>query len=162
MHLRRRSAMNVFVADEQEESVDVAGVRSLAALVLEKEQCPPESEVSVILVGEDEMAGYNQRFLDRIGPTDVISLPIEELVPGRPPGAASDGPPPLLGDVILSPSYIRRQAGELGADFDDEFALMVVHGVLHLLGYDHAGEKDAERMEDRERAILEAAGRKRR
>lgn len=162
MHLRRWSAMNVFVADEQEESVDVTGVRSLAALVLEKEQCPPESEVSVILVGEDEMAGYNQRFLDRTGPTDVISLPIEELVPGRPPGAASGGPPPLLGDVILSPSYIRRQAGELGAAFDDEFALMLVHGVLHLLGYDHAGEKDADRMEDRERAILEAAGRKRR
>lgn len=154
--------MNVFVADEQEETVDVAGVRSLAALVLEKERCPPESEVSVILVGEDEMAGYNQRFLDRPGATDVISLPIEELVPGRPPGARSDGPPPLLGDVILSPSYIRRQASELGADFDDEFALMVVHGVLHLLGYDHGAERDAGRMEDRERAILEAAGRKRR
>lgn len=154
--------MNVFVADEQDEQVDVTGVRSLAALVLEKENCPSDSEVSVILVGEEEMAGYNQRFLDRAGPTDVISLPLDELVPGRPPGAVPNGPPPLLGDVILSPSYIRRRAQELEVDFDDEFALMVVHGVLHLLGYDHAEDGDADRMEERERTILEAAGRKRR
>lgn len=154
--------MNVFVADEQSEDVDVAGVRSLAALVLEKEKCPPESEVSLLLVGEEDMAGYHHRFLDRAGPTDVISLPIEELVPGRPPGATHDGPPPMLGDVIVAPSYIRRQAAELGWDFDDEFALMVVHGVLHLLGYDHGDDKEASRMEERERVILEAAGRKRR
>lgn len=154
--------MNVFVADEQPDPVDVAAVRSLAACALEEENCPPECEVSVILVGEEEMAGYNRRFLDRAGPTDVISLPIEELVPGRPPGPAPDGPPPMLGDVILAPSYIRRQAAELGNEFDDELALMVVHGVLHLLGYDHADDDQADRMEDRERAILEAAGRKRR
>lgn len=154
--------MNVFVADEQPHTVDAAGVRSLAALVLEKEQCPPDSEVSVILVGEEEMAGYNRRFLDRTGPTDVISLPIEELVPGRPPGANSGGPPPMLGDVIVAPSYVRRQAAELGVDFEDEFALMVVHGVLHLLGYDHTGDEEASRMEERERVILEASGRTRR
>lgn len=154
--------MSVFVADEQSESVDVTGVRSLAALVLEREDCPPRSEVSVIMVGEDEMAGYNRRYLDRSGPTDVISLPIEELVPGRPPGSSPTGPPPLLGDVVIAPAFIRRQADELGSDFEDELALMVVHGILHLLGYDHASEEDAARMEERERVILEAAGRSRR
>lgn len=154
--------MSVFVADEQSESVDVAGLRSLAGLVLEKEDCPLQSEVSVILVGEDEMAAYNRRFLDKSGPTDVISLPIEELVPGRPPGTPPKGPPPMLGDVIIAPSYVRRQADELGSDFGDELALMVVHGILHLLGYDHAEEGDADRMEEREQVILQAAGRSRR
>lgn len=151
--------MNVFVADEQELSVDASGVRSLAALVLEKEHCPPESEVSVLLVGDDDMAGYNQRFLDRPGPTDVISLPLEEFAPGRPPTTAVSGPPPLLGDVILDPAHIQRQAKELDVEFEDHLSLMVVHGVLHLLGYDHADDADADRMEERERVILAAAGR---
>ncbi|HEX2155046.1 MAG TPA: rRNA maturation RNase YbeY [Acidimicrobiia bacterium] len=154
--------MNVFVADEQSESVDVAAVRDLAGLVLENENCPAESEVSVILVGEEEMAGYNRRFLNRSGATDVISLPIEDAVPGRPPGSVVGGPPPMLGDVILAPSYIRRQASELEVDFHDEMALMVVHGLLHLLGYQHDSDEDANRMEQRERSILEAAGRRRR
>ncbi|MFP3914801.1 MAG: rRNA maturation RNase YbeY [Actinomycetota bacterium] len=153
--------MNVFVADEQTQPVDVAALRSLAALVLENEGCPPESEVSVILVGDEEMAGYNRRFLDRSGPTDVISLPIEELVPGRPPGTIPAGPPPLLGDVLIAPAYVRRRAGEQGSDFDDDMALMVVHGMLHLLGYDHGEEEEADLMEERERVILEAAGRAR-
>lgn len=154
--------MNVFVADEQTEALDVAAMRRLTQVALEMEDCPPESEVSIILVGDEEMTGYNRRFLDRHGPTDVISLPIEELVPGRPPGVVPDGPPPMLGDVILDPAYIRRQAEELGRDFDDELAMFVVHGVLHLLGYEHETDAEASHMEDRERQILEAAGRVRR
>lgn len=154
--------MNVFAADEQGEDVDLAALRDLAALVLENERCPTESEVSVILVGDEEMAGYNRRFLNGSGATDVISLPIEEMVPGRPPGSVVGGPPPMLGDVILAPSYIRSQAFDLGQDFDDELALMVVHGLLHLLGYDHDSDQDAQRMEERERFILAAAGRERR
>lgn len=154
--------MNVFVADEQTEPVDVNSLRALAVSVLEAEECPPGSEVSLMLVGDDDMAGYNQRFLRRAGPTDVISLPIEELAPGRPPTVTKLGPPPMLGDVIIAPAYVRRQADELETEFDDEVALMVVHGLLHLLGYDHADDTDAERMEERERRLLAAAGRKRR
>ncbi|HLU52567.1 MAG TPA: rRNA maturation RNase YbeY [Acidimicrobiia bacterium] len=155
--------MNIFVADEQSEPVDVAAIRDLVAAVLRAEGCPPQTEVSVILVGDEEMAGYNRRFLDRSGPTDVISLPIEELRPGQPPGAASNGgPPPMLGDVILSPAYIRRQADELGETFEDEIALMVVHGVLHLLGYEHDSAEEAEMMEKREAEILHSVGRRRR
>lgn len=148
----------MFVADEQTEPVDVPGLRKLIEQALEMESCPTDTEVSLILVGDDEMAGYNERFLERTGPTDVISLPIERLVPGRPPGMLPDGPPPMLGDVILDPAHIRREAAELGRDFDDDVALLVVHGLLHLLGYDHAIDSEAERMEERERRILEAAG----
>lgn len=154
--------MNVFVADEQTEPVDVESLRRLAASVLVSEDYPAETEVSVMLVGDDEMAGYNARFLKREGPTDVISLPIEELAPGRPPTAVPAGPPVMLGDVIVAPAYIRRQAARLEVEFEDEISLMVVHGMLHLLGYDHADDTEAERMELREREILGAAGRKRR
>lgn len=151
--------MSVFVADEQTVRVDVPGLRKLIEQALELEACPTDTEVSLILVGDDEMAGYNERFLDRTGPTDVISLPIERLVPGRPPGMLPDGPPPMLGDVILDPAHIRREAEVLGRDFDNDMALLVVHGLLHLLGYDHAVDSEAERMEERERHILEAVGR---
>ena len=154
--------MNVFVADEQSEPVDVSALRELARSVLEAEECPLDSEVSVLLVGDEEMAGYNQKFLQRSGPTDVISLPIEELSPGRPPAAVPQGPPPMLGDVIVAPAYIRRQAADLDVAFDDEMSLMVVHGLLHLLGYEHHDEAAAERMESRERELLRAAGRTRR
>lgn len=154
--------MNVFVADEQAEPVDVSGLRHLASSVLEGEAYPADTEMSVILVNEEDMAGYHQRFLDGSGPTDVISLPIEELKPGHTPGGPSGGPPPMLGDVILAPSYIRRQASDLEQEFDDEMALMMVHGILHLLGYDHEDEADAAVMEEKERHILAAAGRVRR
>jgi probable rRNA maturation factor len=154
--------VNVFVADEQSEPVDVASLRDLATSVLVAERCPADSEVSLMLVGDEEMAGYNRKFMERTGPTDVISLPIEQLAPGRPPASDPHGPPPMLGDVIVAPGYVRRQAENLGVDFDDEVALMVVHGLLHLLGYDHADESDAEQMEARERHLLAAAGRKRR
>lgn len=151
--------MNVLVADEQSEPVDLAGVRRLAELVLGEEKCPSGTEVSVILVGDDEMAGYNSRFLGGNGPTDVISLPIEELAPTRPPGHTGiEGPPLLLGDVIVDPAYVGRHCADMGDDFDEQMRLMVVHGLLHLLGYDHDSDADAELMEGRERHLLSLAG----
>lgn len=150
--------VNVFIADEQSDHIDVAvdvvGLRMLALEVLEAEGCPEETEVSVMLVGDDEMAGYNGRFMDRTGPTDVLSFPIETLTAGQPPLMQMAGPPPMLGDVLLAPSYIRRRAAELSIRFEDEMALLLVHGLLHLLGYDHQSEHDAARMESRERELL--------
>ncbi len=154
--------MNVFVADEQSEPVDVAALRELARSVLEAESCPADCEVSLLLVGDEEMAGYNRKFMEASGPTDVISLPIEDLSPGRPPASAPQGPPPMLGDVIIAPTYIKHQAVELDVGFEDEVALMIVHGLLHLLGYEHENGADADRMEARERELLAAAGRNRR
>jgi probable rRNA maturation factor len=154
--------VSVFVADEQTEPVDTELVHHLVSVALAAEGCPADTEVSVFLVGDEEMAGYNRRFLGREGPTDVISLPIEELSPGRPPGVVAGGPPPMLGDVLIAPAQVRRQAAELQVSFEDELALMVVHGLLHLLGYDHGDDLSAETMEGRERQILALAGRERR
>ena len=68
----------------------------------------------------------------------------------------------MIGDVIIAPGYVRRQAGELEVEFDDEMALMVTHGILHLMGYDHQDDGDASAMEGRERELLALAGRIRR
>lgn len=151
--------MNVFFSDEQDEPVDGPGLRLLAERVLEAETLPQGTEIAVILVGPDQMTVYNQRFMDRQGPTDVLAFPLEDLIPGQPPVRVANAPPLSLGDVFLCPAEIRSRAAELGWPFDDYLALLTVHGVLHLLGYDHHDDASADTMERRERELLEAAGR---
>lgn len=152
----------IFLADEQTEQVGLDDLHSLAELVLREEGYPADAEVSMLLVSEPEMAAYNQKFLDRDGPTDVLAFPVEQLLPGIVPEDDPQGPPLMLGDVIIAPAYVRRHSEELGVSFEDEMALMVTHGILHLLGYDHVDDDEAERMEARERDLLAKAGRTRR
>ncbi len=155
--------MTVLVSDEHPSSgIDPEHLRNLAEAVLSAEGFPPEAEVSITLVDDDEMASWNSRALGKSGPTDVLSFPVENLRPGSVPALMAEGPPLLVGDVVIAPDYIRRQADELGMTVDDELALMVAHGILHLLGYDHQDDADAELMEDRERVILASQGRSRR
>jgi probable rRNA maturation factor len=154
--------VSVFLADEQNELVDVLQLRHLAELVLTEEGFPDETEVTVLLVSDEEMASYNERFLDRSGPTDVLAFPVEELTPGFVPDHDPAGPPLVIGDVIVAPAYVRRQASETEVGFDDEMALMVTHGILHLLGYDHIEDGDAELMERRESELLSMVGVERR
>jgi probable rRNA maturation factor len=106
------------------------------------------------------MAELHSTSLGKAGSTDVLSFPIEHLTPGE--VATSSVGPVVAGDVVLAPEYIRRQAADLGVDELDEFALMVTHGVLHCLGYDHDAEADAVLMEGRERELLARWGRSRR
>ncbi|HET9202669.1 MAG TPA: rRNA maturation RNase YbeY [Acidimicrobiia bacterium] len=150
--------MSVFLADEQGEPVDLIQLRRLAELVLSEEGYPDETEVTVLLVTDDEMASYNERFLERTGPTDVLAFPVEELMPGVVPDHDHNGPPLAIGDVIVAPAYVGRQATEHDNGFADEMALMVAHGILHLLGYDHIDDDDAELMERRETELLALVG----
>ena len=154
--------MSVFLADEQGEPVDLLQLRHLAELVLAEEGYPDETEVTVLLVSDDEMASYNERFLDRTGPTDVLAFPVEELTPGFVPEHDPGGPPLVIGDVIVAPAYVSRQVTETDVGFNDEMALMVAHGILHLLGYDHIDDGDAELMERRESELLSMVGVERR
>ena len=154
--------MSVFVANEQSDPVELEPLRKLAEVVLEQEGYPDETEVTVLLVSEREMSGYNERFMKRSGPTDVLSFPVEDLLPGVVPEHDPHGPPLMIGDVFIAPSYVRRQAAEIQVPFEDELALMVTHGILHLIGYDHQADAEAERMEQREREILGSVGRSRR
>lgn len=150
--------MNVFVTDEQPIPVDVAGLRMLIESVLTSEAYPDESEVTLMLVTDDAMTEYNRRFMDRTGPTDVLAFPLEKLEPGVAPERRPNDPPIMLGDVIVAPSYVARQADQHGSEFSDELALMVVHGMLHLMGWEHADDSQAEQMESRERVLLAKMG----
>ncbi len=152
--------MSVFVANEQSESaLDPGPLHQLAELVVAEEGYPETTEVTILFVSEDEIAGYNERFLEREGPTDVLAFPVEDFIPGVVPEHDPLGPPILIGDVIIAPTYVRRQAKANGVGYDDEMALMVTHGILHLMGYDHENDADAERMEARERDLLAKVGR---
>ncbi len=150
--------MGVFLADEQSEELDLPHLHSLAELVLAEEGYPGETEVTLLFVENEEMGSYNTRFLDRKGPTDVLAFPLEELVPGVVPEIDSNGPPLMIGDVIVAPSYVHSQAEKYAVEVGDEMSLMVVHGILHLLGYAHQDDEDAARMESREAEILRMVG----
>ena len=163
----RGGPVDVFAADEQsDEPVDTLRWARLAGAVLEAERVPGAAEVSLLFVDETAMAELNQRFLGRSGPTDVLAFPIDDDVYEGARSADSLGPgpavdpdladvPTILGDVVLCPAVARRNAPTHAGTYDDELALLVVHGILHLLGMDHTDRDDAETMERRERELLE-------
>jgi probable rRNA maturation factor len=158
--------VSVFLSNEQSDvPVDLERWGRLARLVLADERAPEDAEVSLLFVDEQAIADLNARFLDGDGPTDVLSSPIDDdHVPsgrrpddgGRGPGSSNEpvDPPIVLGDVVICPTVARRQAPEHDWSTDDELALLVVHGLLHLLRYDHAEADEAARMQRRERELL--------
>jgi probable rRNA maturation factor len=152
--------VNVFLADEQDVPVDSGPLRRLALEVLEGEGMPADTEVAVIFIDAEHSARYNERFLQRTGATDVISLPIEDLDPDDEPPEEGEGPPLALGDVLICPAVVREQAAAAGERFEDRIRLLVVHGLLHLLGYDHEDDEEAAVMEARERDFLGRRGRR--
>lgn len=154
--------MSIEIIDEQSLLPDGTPLRDLAALVLSEEGLPAESEVDITFVDDEAIADLNTRHMGRSGPTDVLAFPLLSLTPGVVPAREPAGPPIMLGDVIVAPAYVARQAAVLGVPVEAEMALMVVHGLLHLLGYDHAEEADAELMEGRERRLLGMLGWERR
>lgn len=160
--------LDVYAADEQtDHPVAVERWSTLARSVLEAEGVGADTEVSLLFVDEASIAALNQRFLGRDSPTDVLAFPIEEEAGrgGRSPDEGGTGPAPgpdepdatellMLGDVVICPAVAARNAVDHGLTFDDEIALLVVHGILHLMGMDHEAEAEAERMERREQQLL--------
>lgn len=157
--------VDVYVASEQaEREVDLERWAALARAVLEDRRVRGEAEVSLLFVDEAAIAALNERFLGHTGPTDVLSFPIEDdpLPGGRSPDSGGSGPgiepeeDPLLmlGDVVICPTVAERNAAEHGAAVDDEIALLVVHGLLHLLGMDHETDREADEMERLEQELL--------
>ncbi len=109
-----------------------------------------DPEVSLVFVDDDYIAGLNLQYRSVAGPTDVLSFAMQE---GEPvPGGEEEGP--MLGDVVISLETAVRQAGEYGHSFQREVAYLTVHGVLHLLGFDHGAEEEKKLMRTREEAIL--------
>jgi probable rRNA maturation factor len=159
-------AIEVFVADEQvDQPVDTLRWVRLAEAVLQEEGVRGEAELSMLFVDEKAIADLNKRFLGKEGPTDVLAFPIDEepVEGGRSPDSGGTGPgfssepadlPTLLGDVVICPAVAFHNAPDHAGTYEDEIALLVVHGVLHLLGMDHEDDDEAEAMEQRERELL--------
>ncbi|HEV3367641.1 MAG TPA: rRNA maturation RNase YbeY [Acidimicrobiales bacterium] len=159
-------SLDIYAADEQaDHPVAVERWSSLARSVLEAEGVVGDTEVSLLFVDEATIASLNERFLETQGPTDVLAFPIEDEADrsGRSPDEGGTGPGSieadtgrllLLGDVVICPAVAALNAVEHGVTFDDEIALLVVHGILHLLGMDHEVDAEAERMELREQQLL--------
>jgi probable rRNA maturation factor len=160
-------AIDVFAADEQSElPIDLSRWSELARCVLDAHEVKDEVEVSLMFVDEETIAQLRERFMGESGPTDVLAFPIDEEPDrgGRSPDQGGPGPggeldeeeaPVLLGDVVVCPKVAANNALEQGVSLDDEIALLVVHGLLHLLGMDHEEEDEAQRMERREQQLLD-------
>jgi probable rRNA maturation factor len=158
--------VTVFVADEQDEvEVEVTRLGRLAEQVLAEEGVRGGCELSLQLVEEAVIADLNARFLGATGPTDVLAFPLDhDAEAGRSPDAGTTGPdrpppdpagvPVLLGDVLVCPLVAARNAAEHDRPLDDELALLVVHGTLHVLGMDHADAEGAAAMGERQRQLL--------
>jgi probable rRNA maturation factor len=173
--------ITVFVADEQhDEPVDGDRWSALAEAVLGAEGIVGEAELSVLFVDEAHITDLNERFMGHAGPTDVLSFPLDAVSdhPGTSATAGAgegdvvaevvaggggplartlydpDDQPLLLGDVVICPAVAARQASAHAGSYEDEIALLLVHGVLHVLGMDHAEAAPREAMQARERALL--------
>ncbi len=170
-HRRRRipedGTLEVFGADEQTaEPVDVARWTRLAEQVLEARDVRGEAELSLLFVTEEAMTDLNQRFMDTPGPTDVLAFPLDDdfVELSRFPDPTTTGPdraspdpadaPLLLGDVVICPAVAARNGPDHAGTYDDEIALLVVHGILHVLGMDHAEPEAEAAMQAAERDLL--------
>ena len=141
----------MIISNREPEPLKLSAFTDLAEFVLTIETAPETSEVSIAIVDEEEIARLNEQYRKKEGPTDVLSFPCDEVA-----AATVEGEPLTLGDVILAPAIAEANARELGNTIEDELNLLVVHGVLHLLGYDHIEDDDAVVMQAREKSILEA------
>ncbi|GGP92805.1 putative rRNA maturation factor [Actinomadura coerulea] len=141
--------MSIEVLNESGAEVDEKAIADLSRHVLDGMRVHPLAELSVLLVDEAAMTELHEKWMDEPGPTDVLSFPMDELRPGHMSGGADeDGEtdPGLLGDVVLCPAVAEKQAREAGHSTAEELELLCAHGILHLLGYDHAEPEEHREM----------------
>jgi probable rRNA maturation factor len=136
--------VSIEVCNESGVTVDESLIASVARFALDAMHVNPAAELSILAVTTEVMSELHERWMEEPGPTDVMSFPMDELTEeSRRPDAPEMGPA-LLGDIVLCPEFATAQARTAGHALADELHLLTVHGVLHLLGYDHA-EPDEER-----------------
>jgi probable rRNA maturation factor len=143
--------VSIEVNNESGVEVDEAEFAGLGRFVLDAMHVHPRSELSIILVDTKVMSELHVQWMDEPGPTDVLSFPMDELRPGR-DGELS--PPGTLGDVVLCPQVAAEQAVAAGHSTIEELLLLTTHGILHLLGYDHAEPEEEKEMFALQRKLL--------
>ncbi len=147
--------MSIDIANESGAEVDERTLEQVARFVLDEMGVHPLAELSVLLVDVEAMTALHERWMGEPGPTDVMAFPMDEL--GSPRDDEDDEPEPtLLGDVVLCPEIARRQARRAGHSTEDEMHLLCTHGVLHLLGYDHAEPEEEREMFSLQARLLQA------
>lgn len=141
--------MFIELTDLTDSNLDTNRLTALAEFSSIRMGIHPESELSISLVDEQEMSALHMRWLNEAGPTDVLSFPMDELKPN----SSADGPG-LLGDIVLCPDYANKQAKGAGHSLEEELEVLTVHGVLHLLGFDHRENEEKIAMFSRQEEIL--------
>ena len=143
--------MSTEVLNETQTVIDGAEFAALADHVLRALHVNPLAELNILFVDPEPMAELHMRWLKLPGPTDVMSFPMDELRPGT---ADHPTPPGMLGDICICPQVAARQAAESGHSAAEEMLLLATHGMLHLLGYDHATDAEREVMFALQRKLL--------
>lgn len=143
--------MSTEIVNETTHAIDGEEFAALARYVLDSLYVHPQAELSILFVESDAMAELHERWLDLPGPTDVMSFPMDELRPGADGRPSAPG---VLGDVVLCPEVAAAQAREAGHSTAEELLLLTVHGILHLLGFDHAEEEEEKEMFALQRQLL--------
>jgi probable rRNA maturation factor len=135
--------VSIEVNDESGEGIEGERVAALARFVLRRLKVHPQAELSVLAVDVATMTSLHEQWMDEEGPTDVLSFPMDELRPGK---DDEEPEPGLLGDVVLCPAVAATQAAAAGHSAAEELDLLTTHGILHLLGFDHAEPEDEREM----------------
>ncbi len=143
--------MSVEVNNESGYQLDEAEFADLARYVMDEMHLHPLTELAIMMVDTDTMSELHVQWMDEAGPTDVLSFPMDELRPGQPD---SPSPAGLLGDVILCPQVAADQAAVAGHSMVEELLLLTTHGILHLLGFDHAEPEEEKEMFALQRRLL--------
>jgi probable rRNA maturation factor len=144
--------MAIDINNESGTEVDEEALLDVARFALDRMRIHPLSELSVIVVDEEAMAALHVQWMDEPGPTDVMSFPMDELRPGKEDEELPQG---LLGDIVLCPEVAAKQGAANGHSMDAELQLLTVHGVLHVLGYDHEDPEEEREMFGLQKRILD-------
>ena len=145
--------MTIEITNESELEVDLTRVQSLAEHVREALRLHPLVDVGVIFVDEAPMTDLHVRWMDEPGPTDVLSFPMDELRPGSEEMLSAEG---VLGDVVICPQVARRQAEVAGHEEINEILMLLTHGMLHLVGFDHVEPEEEKEMFALQKELLDS------
>ena len=143
--------MSIEINNESTIQVDESAIHRLAAFALDAMHVHADAELAIVLVDEGAMEQLHVQWMDEPGPTDVLSFPMDELRPGT---EEEETPPGLLGDIVLCPQVAQEQAATAGHSTLEELLLLTTHGILHLLGFDHAEPAEEKEMFGIQRDIL--------
>ncbi len=145
--------MSIEVLNESGAELDVPELSRLARFVMDEMRVHQQAELCIKLVDEATIAELNEKWMEKEGPTDVLAFPMDELRPGLVNEEPEEG---VLGDLVLCAAVAERQAAEAGHSMRDEVHLLTVHGILHLLGYDHAEPDEHKEMFGLQATLLTA------